>query len=268
MKRCVECRTILADGDVFCPKCGMRQIKSGRINASNAVVLERKTARDIYNDAISLARDTLENSEVVSKAVESASSNGLHKVALAGIALIALSAFMPIINVGFMELSLMDYSKVLGALFLILCGLMGWAVTQKKYSLLVVSANSFFIFFAVEYVNYIRAMAELRRSFLGALAGNVLSLEFGVYVFLLGLLTVEVIGLFCGAMENSGTIGLGELVKQWKKCTFGFVKVLGIPLPGFVWSIILAVALLFVASHANPLNSLQQELRGYKKMFR
>ena len=92
MKRCVKCREVLADSDMFCPKCGTRQ------NVRRPAETGKKTAKDIYNDAVELVKDKLENSDAVANVVESATSSSLNKVAFVGIALIAISTFMTTVN--------------------------------------------------------------------------------------------------------------------------------------------------------------------------
>ena len=262
MKRCVKCKEALADSDLFCPKCGTRQtVRSAETG--------KKTAKDIYNDAVELVKDKLENSDAVVNAVESASSSSLNKVAFVGIALIAISTFMPLIKIiGFMQLTLMDYSKFLGFVIFAICGLMCQAVLNRKYGFLTVASNGLLLFFLVGFIYLVFSQAKMSRSIWGAVIGKAIDFDWGVDVFLLGVAIVEVVALLCSTMENSGTISISTLLLQWKKYTFESVSLLGIPLPGLVWSIILAAVLLFITSRANPMNAFERELNGYRKMFR
>ena len=142
------------------------------------------------------------------------------------------------------------------------------AIINKKYGFLIVASNSFVLFFSVVTVYLALSQAKMQRSIFGAVLGRAVDFDWGVSVFLLGIAIVEIVILLSSIMENSEAISIMGLLKHWKKYTWDSVSILGIPLPGFVWSIILAAILLFITSRANPMNALERELNGYKKMFR
>lgn len=255
----------MPDSASFCPKCGIKQPQARDYGRSEIALSHKKTARDIYDDAVVLVKDKIENSEIISDAVKNVNANAgiLQKAAFIGTALVASSVFMPMIKiVGLIEFGLMDYGKILGLFCLALCGLMFVSIAQKKYAFPILAAHSMLIFFFIMYSHY---SSEMQKSFWGSIARITVTTGAGVYFFVFGLLIVIGASLLCTVMENSGIISATGIIGQYVKYIIKPVKILGIPLPGFVWIAALTILIIFMTSFSNPLRDLQDGMNGYNR---
>lgn len=264
MKSCIKCNAYMSDDAIFCSKCGTRQ-ENARDQEERKINLDKSTERAEPRSA--------QNDTSLSLPIEKIdfSISSMHKASFLGIALIAVSVFMPMVSViGMMNMALMDYSKLLSLLLLVICGIMGYAVMQRQYVISALAGQSLFLFFLVGYVRYENVLSEVRRGYWGMLAGKALSIEWGVYLFVIGVLLVIFTSLLCGLTNSGKTVNGERLLQQWKDYTLKPTNIRGNTLPGYVWIFVLGTALLFIAFQSNPLRQFQESMNNfntYRNMF-
>lgn len=260
MKRCIKCGEKLFDTAKFCSYCGasqersMKKEESSRLDILRAELGSNIKSSEEKNNAMSQASDLV--------------TTHLPKLAYVGLALIVFSLITPIIQiVGLVRFAILDYSGILGFLIMIICALAAYCTKQKNYLALVVCANGLLIFLVVGWLYYQLMIYSLRKNYLGMFASKAASIEFGAYIFLVGILIVVVVGLICTIIQKSEAINTENLVKYLKESILGSVKILGIPLPGILWSVLIGALLIFTAVMTNPLDELQNTFggrRGYR----
>lgn len=283
MKKCIKCGHDMSDDAKFCSKCGSKQelVSLEKIDDSAKKSVEPEKSENFQKiNEVSIDKNVVENVPEESQKVEfkekSSDSNPntdtpitsstLRNVAFAALAITANSVFMPMFKiVGLMDISMMDYSKTLAIVVLAVCGLSLRALLNKQYEFLTVAAQGMLLFFLAVYIQYDQALSDLRRNFWGAMAGKAVTVEWGVYAFLIGTLVIGVVGILYGIISQSKAISFDQMCQQWREYTLKEVEIYGIKLQGFVWVIGLALVLLFLTSQANPVNNLQENfLRNYR----
>lgn len=255
MKKCVNCNCSIVDDARFCNKCGALQTeieeerelqgteKSSKVSVTNPA--EDVASLDV---PLPIKKETLKQA---ADAVTRASIEQLHKAAFVALGVIVLSIFIPIFRViGWMGFTIIDYSKLLSVLICGLCALGYLAVTQKQYAILTVVGQSFIAFLAICFIRYQSIMSDVRRSFLGIVSGRVVTAEWGMYLLVLGGLAASITGAMCGLVSSDKELNGAQVMSKWREYAAQSVKIQGIGLPGFVWSIILAGILFFVASQS------------------
>lgn len=242
MKKCVKCNKEMADDARFCPRCGEDQaviIKSTENESSTSSTNDETKYRNIS--------DVLKSGDFMEK---------LHKSALVGIGLTGLSVLMPMLHViGFMEFTIMDYSKFLALVIIGICVYTGHEFLQKNYIIPTVVSQGLFLYFIVIYVRFANSMSAMRRGF-GTLVRDAIYLEWGTYVFIIGVILTCMASIMSGIVSVDKPLCKDSLVEQWKKYTLESVKIHTVTMPGYAWSVAIAIILFVITSQANPFRNL------------
>ncbi len=231
MKKCVKCNKEMADDSRFCPRCGEDQA---------AVVSPFTPQSTSGNNSISkpwMTSDALSSGDFMEK---------LHKAALVGIGLTGISVLMPMLRViGFMEFTIMDYSKFLALVIIALCVYMGHEILQKNYAIPAVASQGLFAYFIVIYMRYANSMSDMRRG-LGSMVRDAVYVEWGTYVFTIGVVLTCAASILAGITSSEKSLCKDTLVSQWKAYTLESLKIHSINIPGYAWIIAVAVTLLVI----------------------
>lgn len=252
MKNCVKCGQTITDDARFCNKCGAPQTdRPVEREMPRTESPAEKPAASADNVAsidvpIPIKRETLTRA---AEAVSHASLDQLHKAAFVALGLIVVSLFLPMFRViGWMDFIIIDYSKLLSIMIFGLCALGYFSVTQRQYAVLTAEGHSMIAFLAICFVRYQSIMSDVRRSFLGIVSGRVVNAEWGLYLLAIGGLAAAVIGAMCGLASQGKEMDGSQVMSKWHEYASQSVQIQGIGLPGFVWSIVLAGILFFIAS--------------------
>ena len=235
MKSCIKCGADLDDSARFCSNCG-------------AVQPEKKPAAETTNGAGSAMQMGKELAMSLDK---------MTKAAYIGVGIIILSVVTPIITVaGMVDVTFMDVSKLL-MLVIIAVGAYGaYAVTHKAYGILPVLAHGLVFFALVGCIRYQMIMSELKKSFLGAMAGQALKIEWGFYLFVLGALVMCVSGLILSIIAEGRTLSGEVFVQQWKASFTQKLAIGSMKLQGWIFSAAIAVIMLVVVMQSNAIKNL------------
>lgn len=234
MKKCVKCGKEMADDSRFCPRCGEDQ--------ATISALDDNSISSINSGInVSLSGDFVEK---------------LNKAALVGVGLTALSVLMPMLRViGFMEFTIMDYSKFLALVIIGICVYMGHEIFQKNYAVPTVVSQGLLVYFIVVYFRYSGYVSEVRRGFSG-MGRDIIYVEWGTYVFIIGVILTCFASIMASIVSSNKSICKENLMEQWKLYTLGSLKFHTVVIPGYAWLIVLAVVLIVITTQANPFRGL------------
>ena len=231
---CIQCGTSLSGEDEYCPECGKKQ--SETIGA--AANMNAEQARE-------------------NRTFQNPTADHLKKAAYVGCVLLLLAAFMPLVTIiGMMNITILDISKPISLLLFVVCIGAAYAAMRDKYEFLPVVSNGFILLFLAGLYKYQSAMNEAKKSFFGAMAGQAVSVGWGVYSFLVGSIVLGIAGLGCSLLMKGEPLAAEQYVSRWKNSILLPLQIGSARLPGIVWSIALAGIFIGVAMQANPLKSL------------
>ena len=124
------------------------------------------------------------------------------------------------------------------------------AVKRKDYAVSAVMAQGLLLFAVGVFIRYHMVLSEMKKSFIGGMVGNALSLDWGMLLFVVGALGLCAYGTVMYAIEHLRQTGgalTGEvLLCQWKDLIWSKVKLSSIALTGWVYSVAIAALLLFL----------------------
>lgn len=161
--------------------------------------------------------------------------------------LIILSVFTPWVSLGHMfDVTIMDVSKSLMlGIIAIACAAAYALAKRRRYAVGLAMAQSFVLFAAAAFFKYESMISELKRGFLGAMAGAAISLDWGAGIFVGGALCLAVDSVFLATAAEGEPFLMNVLIARWKELATEKLKLASIEVPAWAYSIVLA-ALLFL----------------------
>lgn len=254
MRGCDRCGASIDEGARFCSSCGAPQETEG--TPASAPLQQTEHTEDAPLPAAGKGED---------RAKQPPSSEGEAKVQdleqfceklstapYISAAAVLLSVFMPwMTGAGIFHFTMMDMNKVLAFAIIIIGAASAYAAVKRKdYAVSAVMAQGLLLFAVGVFIRYHMVLSEMKKSFIGGMVGNALSLDWGMLLFVVGALGLCAYGTVMYAIEHLRQTGgalTGEvLLCQWKDLIWSKVKLSSIALTGWVYSAAIAALLLFL----------------------
>ena len=262
MKFCVNCGTQMVDEAKFCPDCGSIQENKEipQVQAEDHVS-EIRITNASEGDKVKINIAHTEKSAGSNIAEIFANfENKWQKIGYAGVALVVLGVFAPIIHVNVamvkMVWGVFDFSSFLAVMIIVMCGGAGYLYSKGWQGAMSIAGNVMILLALEGYYMYKSAMDNLHKSMFGGfIKGGMIELEWGIYIFIASIICIQLAGVMF--KDEKSLPSMVELFNRWKNNSVNDLELFSAKLSGALWTVILTVILSYIAYQSNVGKAMQ-----------